>query len=131
VCAYALLLVVPGRLLAQTTPAPAPAAAAEKDCNESREVGKADAGREHGTGGWMAGSLAGGVLLGLIGAGVVTAIAATSDPEAETVPPGVNATCYQNGFTDKARGKNTKTAIVGGLLGTVVFVVIYASLSDE
>lgn len=124
------LEVVGQTVLAQSPPAAAAATPAEKDCNESRELGKATASREHGTGGWMAGSIGSGILLGLLGAGVVTAVAATSDPHAEDVPPGVNATCYQNGFTDKAKSKNTRTSIVGGLLGTVVFVAIYAAASD-
>lgn len=137
VCALVLCFAFPAQafgqvggewLLAQN--APPPAVAAEKDCNESREVGKADASSRHGNGKWVAGGVVGGLLLSLIGTGVMTALAANSSPQPKDIPAGVKDTCYMNGFTDKAKSKNTRGALLGGLLGTVVVVAVAVSVAD-
>jgi hypothetical protein len=103
---------------------------AKKDCIQSREQGKSAAKADHGTGGWIAGGATGGVLLGLIGTGVVTALAMTSDPFPQAIPPGVDEACFANGYEKKAKSKNTRSALVSGLLGTVVFIGAAYALSD-
>ena len=78
----------------------------------------------------MAGGLASGVLLGLIGTAISYAMASSSSPQAEHVPDGVEPSCYRDGYQSKAKSMNTSNALTGGLLGTALLVVIIVSASS-
>lgn len=77
------------------------------------------------------GGVAAGVMTGLIGTGVATIIAATTDPTPKQVDESVNQACYLQGYSGKARNENTMNALGGGLLGTAVFVVAYLVITDN
>lgn len=89
-----------------------------------------------GTGGYFAGGLVSGVFLGLIGTGITYAVAATSDV---SVPASQQAEIsegspeyaqgYRTGFGDRVKAKRKQSALMGGLLGTAVGVVILLSAS--
>jgi len=89
-----------------------------------------------GTGGWFAGGFASGVVLGLIGTGVTWAIAGSSDA---TLPadrrllianrPTAYQQFYEKSYGDKVKSKRKTSALVGGLVGTATFLVIYLSAS--
>lgn len=90
-----------------------------------------------GTGGYFAGGLAGGLLLGLIGTGIVYAVAAGSAVDLESSAQARIAdesAVYQQGFRDaytrKVKSKRKQSALVGGLLGTATWVVILLSASS-
>ena len=117
----------------QTAQQPSQQPLPSKDCGESRIMGETDAKTLHSGSGWMAGGFFSGLALGLIGTGIITAAAASTDPLPKNVPPDVVVHCYTTGYTDKAGNRNTWKAFGGGLLGTVVIVtvLVVASSSDE
>lgn len=96
------------------------------DCAESMVKGEMDAKIQHKAGGWFAGGIAGGTLLGLIGGGIVVAIAAVSDPKPTNIPNKeiIDENCYISGYSKKAKNKNVVNAIGGGLVGTAIAVTI-------
>jgi hypothetical protein len=100
------------------------------DCAHSKAMGKSYADSDHSSTGWFVGGLASGVLLGLIGTGVITIVAAVSNSRPATVPEQVEAACYIDGYSGAARGGNTWAALGGGLLGTAIFVVVYMAATD-
>jgi hypothetical protein len=90
-----------------------------------------------GTGGWFAGGLVSGVLLGLIGTGVSWAVAANSNVDLPpdkrlliTSQPITYQQVYEKSFGDKVKSKRRSSALTGGLLGTATFVLIYLSASS-
>jgi len=101
------------------------------DDSESPEV---MAGREAGedlaggtsTGRWFGAGLAGGTLAGPIGAGVVAALAGRSAISDWPLPPaGESASfrqAFEEGYEVRVRERRRRTAIVGGLVGSAVFV---------
>lgn len=102
----------------------------QADCNQSNMRGNQDAGMMHNSGGWLAGGVGSGLLLSLIGTGIITAIAASSNPQPTMIPDGVDETCYRVGYNSKAKSKNTVSALVGGLAGSAVWIVILVSASS-
>lgn len=89
-----------------------------------------------GTGGWLAGGIASGVALGLIGTGIIFAVASSSGvelpPERRVAMSSAGETpVYQQAFqqeyerTLKSRRKGA--ALGGGLLGTALFLLLYSS----
>lgn len=99
-------------------------------CQDDRIRGRSDASVMHGTTGWMLGGFASGLVLGLIGTGVITAVAATGSPQPDLVPDTTDPSCYREGYSGKARSKNTVSALAGGLVGTAVWVVIVVSATS-
>ena len=57
-------------------------------------------------------------------------MASSSSVEVNSVPDGVEASCYRDGYTSKARGKNTGNAVTGGLLGTAVLVLLVVAATS-
>ena len=100
------------------------------DCDLDRTRGREAASTTHNGSGWMIGGLASGVLLGLIGTAITYAIASSSTPEARSIPEGVEATCYRDGYVSRAKSMNTTNALTGGLIGTAVLVLIVISASS-
>ena len=100
------------------------------DCDSDRTRGRADADQVHSGSGWMAGGFVSGILLGLIGTGVAWAMASSSTVEVSPVPEGLDASCYRDGYTSKAKSKNATNALTGGLLGTAVLVVLLVSATS-
>lgn len=100
------------------------------DCDSDRTRGRADADQVHSGSGWMAGGFVSGILLGLIGTGITWAMANSSTVEVSRVPEGLDANCYRDGYTSKARSKNTTNALTGGLLGTAVLIVLVVSATS-
>ncbi len=83
-----------------------PASIFAVDCSESKIKGENDAAEQHSSTGWIVGGFASGVLLGLIGTGAVTGIAAFSNPQPKMVLSGdFNPDCFRNGYMKKAKKK--------------------------
>ncbi len=86
------------------------------------------------TGGWFGRSVAIGAVTGLLGTAVTYAVAATSTPELPTEKklalanqlPDLQAV-YEKGYADKVRAHRKSTSLKGGLLGTLVFLVLVGS----
>ena len=74
--------------------------------------------------GWELGGLASGLLLSLVGTGIITGIAACSNPEPNRIPDDVFKECYKKGYTGKARSKNVLSALYGGIIGTCAAITI-------
>src|SRR5687768_11118447 len=100
------------------------------DCETDRARGRDAADQLHSGSGWMAGGFVSGILLGLIGTGISWAMASSSSVEVNRVPDGVEASCYRDGYTSKAKSKNSSNALTGGLLGTAVLVVLVVSATS-
>ena len=100
------------------------------DCELDRTRGRDAADQLHSGSGWMAGGFVSGILLGLIGTGISWAMASSSSVEVNRVPDGVEASCYREGYTSKAKGKNSSNALTGGLLGTAVLVLLVVSATS-
>jgi hypothetical protein len=100
------------------------------DCDADRSRGREAADQLHSGSGWMAGGFVSGILLGLIGTGISWAMASSSSVEVNRVPDGVEASCYRDGYTSKAKSKNSSNALTGGLLGTAVLVVLVVSATS-
>lgn len=100
------------------------------DCDLDRTRGREAASSRHSSTGWMVGGFVSGIFLGLIGTAISYAMASGSSAEVEGMPEGVEPTCYRDGYTAKARGMNTGSALTGGLLGTAVLVLIVVSASS-
>jgi len=100
-------------------------------CDASKLQGRTDAGDQHGTVGWMAGSLAAGVGLGLIGTGIMLGMTALSSPKPDAIKPNMEETCYRDGYKSKAKNKNLIAALLGGLVGTAVWTAIYVANNND
>ena len=100
------------------------------DCDLDRTRGREAASSSHGSSSWMLGGVLSGVVLGLIGTLVTYAIASSSNVSVDTIPEGVEATCYRDGYSSRAKGMNSNQALVGGLLGTAVLVLIVISANS-
>ncbi len=139
-----LILVTFSALVAYGTPAlgqqPAPAAPqlAVADSSPTAAVlhGRAAADRQ-GTGGRFAGGYVPGLFLGLIGTGIAYAVASTSDVSvpaleaAQLISANANySVSYQQGYGERLRSRRKSAALTGGLLGTLTFLVIYASATS-
>ena len=109
-----------------------PQASFQASCDSSTGSGRTDASQRHGSVNWFGGGLLGGGLLGLIGAGVLVAAAANTNPQPDSVPSDVDEDCYRDGYRGRAKNKNMMATLGGGLLGTAAFVVMWlAVLSDN
>ncbi|MCP3681841.1 MAG: hypothetical protein GY861_04050 [bacterium] len=93
--------------------------------------GKTAASDNYSGGGWFAGGLASGLVLGLIGAGIITGISQSGDVD----PPTMHRMAikersdsyrmgYFDGYSKKAKKKRLGNSLVGGILGTAVIVVV-------
>lgn len=100
-----------------------------EECGASMLRGKQDAAANHSTVGWKTGGFFCGLALGLIGTGIITAAAAAGEPQPKTIPNGANVACYTDGYSTKAGSKNTWGAFGGGLVGTVVIVIVLLGAS--
>ena len=100
-------------------------------CDASKTQGRADAGDQHGTVGWFVGGIGAGVGLGLIGTGIILGGTALSSPKPATIKAGQEETCYRDGYKSKAKSKNLVSALLGGLVGTAVWAVIYLSNNND
>lgn len=100
------------------------------DCDSDRARGREAADQSHSGSGWMAGGFVSGVLLGLIGTAVTWAMANSSAATPDRVPDGLEASCYRDGYSSKAKSKNSSNALTGGLLGTALLVVLIVSASS-
>jgi hypothetical protein len=100
------------------------------DCDTDRERGREAAGSAHSGAGWMGGGLLSGVVLGLIGTGVIWAMATSSTAQPDRVPDGVESACYRAGYSARAKSINTSSALTGGLIGTAVFLVLVLSATS-
>ena len=99
-------------------------------CDVSTATGRQDASSRHGTAGWFLGGVGAGVGLGLIGTGIITAGSAFSGPQPQTIPDTVEEPCYREGYRSRAKNKNVVSALLGGLTGTAVWLVIYLAANN-
>ncbi|GAI96595.1 unnamed protein product [marine sediment metagenome] len=74
-----------------------------------------------------------GFLLGLIGTGVIVAIAASTRPKPNYIPNEniMNEQCYRGDYSEKGRKKNIRGALGGGLIGTAVAVILIVSIASS
>jgi hypothetical protein len=100
------------------------------DCELDRTRGREAASNTHNSANWMIGGVLSGVVLGLIGTLAAYAIASSSTVEVLSIPEGVEPTCYRDGFVTRAKGKNCNDALVGGLLGTAILVLIVVAATS-
>ena len=100
------------------------------DCDVDRMRGRDAAGFNHGSSNWMLGGIVSGVALGLIGTLVIYAIASSSSVEVQSIPEGVEPACYRDGYVSRAKSKNSNDALVGGLLGTAVLVLLVVAATS-
>lgn len=99
-------------------------------CDTSRATGRNDADDRHGTAGWFLGSLGAGLAATFIGMGAVTAGAAFTNPQPKEIPPNVEEQCYRDGYKSKAKNKNVVSSVLGGLIGSLVWIGIYSAAVD-
>lgn len=101
------------------------------ECLTWRLRGENAARTEYTSKGWFGYGFISGFTLGLIGTAITTIAATTSDPMPTTFPTDIelNKLCYFNGYQDKARSKNTISALVGGLVGTAIIVTTLLYIS--
>jgi hypothetical protein len=121
-------------LVAQEAPAPdRPAATMAAGLNAGTQRAETV-----GSGGYLAGGFASGLLLGLIGTGITYAVAASSDVSlpplemtsiADRSPEYIQG--FRTGFGDRVKAKRKQSALTGGLLGTAVLVVLVVSASGQ
>ncbi|MFP4409735.1 MAG: hypothetical protein ACLFPW_14530 [Spirochaetaceae bacterium] len=127
--AIALLLIVtlvtPALLLAQEG-----SEEEEKNSSDSYLEGQFAADNEHSAGGWVAGGIIGGGLFSLLGAGVVTALAAGSSPTPDYIPEDVQTAGYMSGFRKAARQKNVRAAAISGGIMSLLWIVAVASAAN-
>lgn len=116
-------LVAPGLLVAQEEDS-------QKSPSESYMSGRVRAENEHSAGGWVAGGIIGGGLFSLLGAGVVTAIAAGSSPDPDYIPEGEEPASYMSGFRKAARQKNVRAAAISGGVMSLLWIVVVASAAN-
>jgi len=94
---------------------------------EGRELAESQ-----GTGGWFAGGVGSGLVLGLIGTAVITIAAhntgnnvpASQQSILANRPPDISQ-AFSQGYREKLKSKKRTSALTGGLLGTAVFVILY------
>ncbi len=98
------------------------------DFGDSYIKGRNDAESMHTTGGWFAGGIASGLILGLIGTGIIGLAATGSDPI--YIPENCDPHAYHIGYKAQSKTMNRNTALGGGLLGTAIAVVIVLSVVD-
>jgi hypothetical protein len=138
---YSLIFVVSILLSAlavgQVTPEATGPAAAETSSTEYAAQGLLDgrhAARQQPVGGRFVGGFAAGLGLGLIGTGVVYAIA-SGPPEipgdqllAIADRPAAYQQTYQQAYRDDLRKRRQSQALMGGLAGTAVFVTVFLAV---
>jgi hypothetical protein len=100
------------------------------DCDLDRTRGREAASNTHSGSGWMLGGVASGVVLGLIGTAIITAVASSSASQAERVPDDAEPSCFRDGYSSRAKSMNTTSALTGGLLGTAVLLLIILSANS-
>jgi len=121
--------------------AQAPAAAPQPSATDSSAAAAVLQGRAlaetRGTGGRFAGGFVSGVLLGLIGTGIVYAIAGSDDTSVPALDAARLSTAnptyslsFQQGYSERLKARRKSSALTGGLLGTLTFVVIYVSATS-
>lgn len=101
------------------------------NCSQSKLLGREAAQKEHSTAGWLIGGVVAGVAGGPIGTGIVTTMAAITEPSPKGVADSVSQTCYISAYAGKAKRDNTWAALGGGMVGSVVFFIILSSLIDD
>lgn len=87
-----------------------------------------------GTGGWFAGGVGSGLVLGLIGTAIITVAANNSGNDVPASQQSILATkppdyseAFARGYREKLKSKKRTSALTGGLLGTAAFLAIYVS----
>lgn len=98
-------------------------------CEKTILKGEKDAEKNYHSENWFWAGFTTGILLGPVGLGVVGS-AFVSNPSVKFPPNNLslNRNCYRDGYSNKARGKNIKSSLKGGLLGTGIFVVLLSSV---
>jgi hypothetical protein len=105
----------------------------ELDCEESKIKGELNGKEYHSSGGMIVAGVSSGILLGLIGTGIIVAVAAGTHPQPDFIPNEdiINESCYISGYSDSARKKNIYGALGGGLVGTAIIVTVIAIASTS
>jgi len=82
--------------------------------------------------GWFAGGLGCGFLGGLLGTGIIVGVASATSPSVPSQFLIEKSTDYKQGFiigyVKKARSKNQINALGGGLLGTLIAVIVISGM---
>ncbi|MBD3344546.1 MAG: hypothetical protein GF401_05745 [Chitinivibrionales bacterium] len=101
------------------------------DCTKSKLKGKVEAARSHNSIVWGVAGVGSGVLLGLIGTGVITGVAAIPNPTPKSLPedPEIDIDCFAKGYGRRAKGRNVLSALGGGAVGTLIAAIVISSLN--
>ena len=117
---------------ASTPAAITPYAKSSENSINSGYIAGRIAAESHGTGGWFVSGFFAGATLGLIGTGVTWVMAGSGGMDLRTheLASIQNRNQqyfegYTGGYTERIRSKRKGSALGGGLLGTLTFVVIY------
>jgi len=97
------------------------------DYNSSYSQGQSDAKMMSSSGGWFAGGVGSGLLLGLIGATIVT-VAADGDRPYQ-VPQNTDQQAYMLGYYEQSKSSNKWSAFGGGCVGTAIIVALIVGAS--
>jgi hypothetical protein len=98
-----------------------------KSSGESLSEGRMAADNEHSSAGWIAGGLVSGGLFSVLGTGVITLIAAGSNPSPAYIPDDVETGAYLTGYRQEARRKNTWAAGISGSIMSAVWIMVVLS----
>jgi hypothetical protein len=98
------------------------------------DVARAQAAQDTDGGSYLVGGIAAGCLLGVAGCGGAAILGMTSDP----TPPDLGhwddaaeETEYRRVYRDEVRGLQTRNALIGGAIGTVLLVGVGVLLANE
>jgi hypothetical protein len=103
----------------------------ELSSSESYQEGRMAARREHSAGGWVVGGLVGGGLFSLLGTGVVTGIAAVSNPDPDYIPDDAQMGSYLSGYEKEARAKNVRAAAISGGAMSALWIILVLSAAAQ
>lgn len=97
------------------------------------KLGKRD-GADVSTAGSMVAGLFGGMVLGLIGTGLMVLVQGESKPSPLIMELLEGDECkyaYSEAYASKSLGKKRYAALTGGLIGTLILVLVYLTVSAE
>lgn len=110
----------------------AKAEAETQDALKCKSQGRSD-GKKINSSGSFAGGLVGGVILGLIGTGIAVLVQSRPEPPVFKLMAVEGETCrmiYSDAYESAGKGKKQSSALLGGLVGTLVIVTILLATAE-
>lgn len=105
----------------------------EKGGFECFYEGKMAAKHSVSTGGSAAGGFLGGIVLGLIGTGIAVVVQSEPTPSYTLLPDG-DSDCkfaFTQGYGEVGKSRKRSAALVGGLAGTLILVVVLVAANSD